>query len=243
MSSRLETVPRDVLQLIAFLSTSSSVFDAPIEIQRLLLTSSFIYRSLHIHAAPHVFAQIFHTKFDTAALFRRYGHFLTHSLLAEELSNRCRLLQRAHRMDFSPINLMPDLWAALWLIVESDRLNEQQLSNSNFPVFILGLARDKLHDSQMADCRTHHPTLQHLILLLLCLTLPIRKWLLMMISYLFTELGVILGMSKEERDELYCLIYPFIFTPSGVRYGSNDHLSLPFSHWIHLLEVPITVLR
>ena len=136
MSSRLETIPRDILQHIAFLSTSSSIFDAPIEIQRLLLTSSYIYQSLHLHAAPHIFAQIFHTKFDTTALFRRYGSSLTQSILAEELSNRCRLLQRARRMDFSSTNLMQDLWAALWLIVESDGLNELQLTNSNFPAFI-----------------------------------------------------------------------------------------------------------
>ena len=170
MSSRLETVPRDVLQLIAFLSTSSSVLDAPIEIQRLLLTSSCIYRSLHLHAAPNVFAQIFHTKFNTAALFRRYSNILTQSLLAEELLNRCRLLQRARRMDFSPTNLMQDLWTALWLIVESDGLNERQLSHSNFPAFILGLARDRLQDSQTADRRPD----QHIIILLLSLALPRR---------------------------------------------------------------------
>jgi len=181
MSSRLETVPRDILQLIAFLSTSSSVFDAPIEIQRLLLTSSYIYQSLHIHAAPHVFAQIFHTKFDTAALFRRYSSSLTHSILATELSNRCRLLQRARRMDFSLVGLMQDLSAALWLIVESDGLNQLQLSNSNFPAFILGLAHDKLHDSQTADCRTEQ-TLRHVILLLLCFALPRRTPLLIVIS-------------------------------------------------------------
>ena len=174
MSSRLETVPRDILQLIALLTTSSSVFDAPIEIQRLLLTSSYIYRSLHLHAAPHVFAQIFHIKFDTTALFRRYGNSLTHSLLAEELSNRCRLLRRARRMDFSATNLVQDLWAALWLIVESDGLNELQLSNSNFPIFILGLARDKLQHSEMVNCRAD----QHIIVLLLCLALPRRTPLL-----------------------------------------------------------------
>ena len=185
MSSRLETVPRDILQLIAFLSTSSSVFDAPIEIQRLLLTSSYIYRSLHIHVAPHVFAQIFHTKFDTAALFRRYGASLTHSLLATELSNRCRLLQRARRMDFSPINLTQDLWAALWLIVESDGLNELQLSKSNFLAFILALTRDKLDDSHMADRRTNQQTMQHIILMVLFLALPRRTPLLISISCQF----------------------------------------------------------
>ena len=170
MSSRLESVPRDILQLIAFLSVSSSVFDPPTEIQRLLLTSSYIYESLHLHAAPHVFAQIFHAKFNTTALFRRYGSSLTQSILAEELSNRCRLLRRARRMDFSPIHLTQDLWTALWLIVESDGLNKQQLFNSNFPAFILRLAYIKLQDSQTAD---HRPD-QHIIILLLSLALPRR---------------------------------------------------------------------
>ena len=178
MSSRLETVPRDILQLIAFLTTSSSVFDPPVEILRLLLTSSYIYQSLHLHAAPHVFAQVFYTKFDTAALSRRYSSLLTQSLLAEELSNRCRLLRRARRMDFSSINLTRDLWAAFWLIVESDGLNEQQLFNSNFPEFILRLAYNKLQDSQTADRRPD----QHIIILLLTLALPRRTPLLIMIS-------------------------------------------------------------
>ena len=177
MSSRLETVPRDVLQLIAFLTTSSSVFHLPTEIHSLLLTSSHIYRSLHLHAAPHVFAQIFHTKFDTAALFRRCSSSLTQSLLSEELSNRCRLLRRARRMDFSPIHLTQDLWAALWLIVESDGLNEQQLFNSNFPAFILRLAYNKLQDSQTADRRPD----QHIIILLLSLALPRRTPLFIVI--------------------------------------------------------------
>ena len=185
MSSRLETIPRDILQHIAFLSTSSSIFDAPIEIQRLLLTSSYIYQSLHLRAAPHIFAQIFHTKFDTTALFRRYGSSLTQSILAEELSNRCRLLQRARRMDFSSTNLMQDLWAALWLIVESDGLNELQLTNSNFPAFILDLARDRLQGLETASCRAD----QHVILLLLSLALPRRTPLLIMIvCQLFIDL-------------------------------------------------------
>lgn len=180
MSSPLEILPRDILQLIAFLTTSSSVFDPPVEIQRLLLTSSCIYESLHLQTAPHVFAQIFHTKFDTAALCRRYSGSLTQSLLAEELSNRCRLLLRARRMDFSPVHLTQDLWAALWLIVESDGLNEQQLFNSNFPAFILRLAYNKLQDSQTANRRPD----QHIIILLMSLALPRRTPLLIVICCL-----------------------------------------------------------
>ena len=176
MSSRLETVPRDVLQLIAFLTTSSSVFEPPVQIQRLLLSSKYIYESLHLHAAPHVFAQIFQSKFDTAALFRRYSSSLTQSLLAEELSNRCRLLRRARRMDFSPVHLTQDLWAGLCLIVDSDGLNERQLlNNSNFSAFILRLAFNILKEDsprpQTADRRRPD---QHIIIWLLSLALPRR---------------------------------------------------------------------
>jgi hypothetical protein len=142
-------------------------------------------------------------------------------------------------MDLSSINLMQDLWAALWLIVESDGLNERQLSNANFPAFILGLARDRLQDSQTADRRPE----QHIIILLLSLALPRRTPLLIVIycQFIYRPPGTILGMSKEERDELYGLIYPFIFMPSRVRYFPSDRMSFNFSHWIPLLEVPITV--
>ena len=203
MSSRLKTVPRDILQHIAFLSTSSSVFDPPIEIRNLLLTSSCIYQSLNLHAAPHVFAQLLHTKFDTDALFRRYSSSITHSLLAEEMSNRCRLLRRARRTDFSSLHLTRDLLTALWLIVESNGLNERQLINSNFPAFILGLAYNKLQESQTDQCLD-----QHIIILLLSLALP-RVYL--------SITGTVLDMSKDERDELYGLIYPFISVSSRVR--------------------------
>ena len=183
MSSRLETVPRDILQLIAFLTTSSSVFEPPVQIQRLLLSSSYIYESLHLHAAPHVFAQIFQSKFDSAALFRRYSTSLTQSLLAEELSNRCRLLRRARRMDFSPVHLTQDLWAALCLIVESDGLNERQLLNSNFPAFILRLAFNHLQEAP-----DRRPVDQHIIVWLLSLALPRRTPLLLFMILFVVDL-------------------------------------------------------
>ena len=49
-------------------------------------------------------------------------------------------------------------------------------------------------------------------------------------------------MSKEERDEFYGLIYPFIFMSSRVSF-SNDRMSINFSHRLCLPELPITVLR
>ncbi|KAF8970674.1 hypothetical protein BDZ97DRAFT_1652248 [Flammula alnicola] len=174
MSSRLETVPRDILQHIAFLCASSSVFDPPVELLRLLQTSSTIYRSLNVHAAPDLYAHVFSTKFDTLAPLRRYGVTLTDSALATELLNRCRLLRRSHRSDFSDPGLMHDLWTALWMLLESDGLNEHQLSAVNFTDFILKVARAVFGDPTI-DHRTDSQILKHIVVWLLCISLPRRK--------------------------------------------------------------------
>ncbi len=40
-------------------------------------------------------------------------------------------------MDFSSAGLLQDLWTALWMLLENEGLNEQQLSAVGFAEFIL----------------------------------------------------------------------------------------------------------
>ncbi|KAF4611473.1 hypothetical protein D9613_003906 [Agrocybe pediades] len=191
-SPSLGSIPCDILQHIAFLCSLTTVFAPPVDVLHLLLTSRTFYRSLNFRDAPYLYADIFCTKFDAQVSVRRYGTRWTDSALAAELMRRCRLLRRAQRLDFSPAGLVQDLWAALWMLLESDRLNRKQLNRARFPEFILGLAHRELSASSVSS------SMKHIIVCLLSLTLRRQT---------------ILGMSKKDRDELYGLVFPFIFSP------------------------------
>ena len=181
MSSRFETLPRDILQTIAFLSASTSVFEPPIEILHLLLTHPLIYQSLCVPSAPDLYAHIFFTKFDTQAPIRRFSGQLPDSAYAAELLARCRLLRRVHRLDFSSAGLKQDLWTALWIFLESDGLNENQLSQVKFPDFILGLARSELAQEPISHGRPDGiSSLKPIIVWLLCLALRRRTYTLIL---------------------------------------------------------------
>ncbi|KAJ3516230.1 hypothetical protein NLJ89_g1253 [Agrocybe chaxingu] len=200
MTSRLEAVPRDVLQNIAAQCATSSVFEPPVGVLRLMLTRSTFYHSLNTAAAPHLYAQIFVAKFDTSAPFRRYRSTMTDSALTAELVSRCRLLRRVRHMDFTSTGLIQDLWTALWMVIESDGLNEMHLSKCHFMEFILGVAHIWLSSTapgadQMSDAKS----LRETIVWLLSETLP---------------RSMILEMSKQDRDDLYSLIFPYIFLPN-----------------------------
>ncbi|KDR78268.1 hypothetical protein GALMADRAFT_209673 [Galerina marginata CBS 339.88] len=198
MTSPLETIPRDVLQHIALLCGSTSVFELPTEISRLLRTSAGIYRSLNVADTPDLYAHMFCARFDARSSIRRYQKRMTDSALAAEVLRRFRVLQRSKHLDFSAEGMEQDLWTALWMLLESDGLNEKQLSMVDFSNFILCLARFKLGDS--VDGNTDRETWAPIILWLLCLVLP---------------RNLILDMSKQDRDEFYTLIFPYIFLTSN----------------------------
>lgn len=177
MSSRFETLPHDILQTIAFFSASTSVFEPPIEILHLLLTHPLIYQSLRVSSAPDLYAHIFFTKFDTRAPIRRFPEQLPDSAFAAELLARCRLLRRVHRVDFSSPGLKQDLWTALWMFLESDGLNESQLSQVKFSDFILALARSELTHEPISHGRPDGiRSLKPIIVWLLCLALRRRTY-------------------------------------------------------------------
>ena len=171
MTSPLETIPSEVLERIAIYATSSSTFDWPVEVCY-LMQSRTLYSALNIWSAPNVYAEIFASKFDISAPNRRYRH--TSTFRAAELVNRYRLLKRCRRRDVSPVNLMQDLLTALWMFLESDGLNEQQLRNVDFPSYILQVARAQLKGmTAPIDVRRdgQASSLGHIIVWLLCFTL------------------------------------------------------------------------
>ena len=184
MSARFETLPRDILQTIAFLSASTSVFEPPIEVRHLLLTHPLIYQSICVASAPDLYAHIFFTKFDTRAPIRRFSGQLPDSAFAAELLARCRLLRRVHRVDFSSAGLKQDLWTALWMFLESDGLNERQLSQVKFSDFILGLARSELAYEPISHLPDGGSSLKSIIVWLLCLALRRRTYTPLHLFYL-----------------------------------------------------------
>ncbi|KAH9477107.1 hypothetical protein JR316_0011023 [Psilocybe cubensis] len=216
MASYLETIPLDILQHIAVLSGSSSALEPPGNLYRLLQTSSTIYQSLNAHLSPHIYSRLFSSKFDTRAHCRRYRGRLPDSAFAAELLCRSKLLRRSHRAELSTDGLIQDLWTALWMFLENDSLNEQQLLAAGFPHFLLSLARMKLSDTD-TDGRTDNYTIKMLIIWLLSLTLSRQ---------------IIMDMSKAHRDELYGLIYPYIFMdkqeiPPKLRTSGDSGHTMP----------------
>lgn len=174
MASRFESIPRDVLQHIAFLLASSSVLEPPHHLINLLLTSSTIYRSLNISNCSHLYANIFRTKFDLVANI--HGG-LTDSALALELLRRCRVLGRAGRRDLSFNNSRQDLSAALRMILESRGLNKAQLSAAGFPEFILSFVRQHLsHDTNFYPSGRLKQDINALAIWLLCFTISHRMF-------------------------------------------------------------------
>lgn len=118
VSAHLQSVPQDVLQYIALLTTSSRVLSPPSDLVPLLLTSRSMYQCLSLQACPHLYASIFRAKFDLAAARRRFHYSeLTDSCLAGELVQRCRVLQRIRRRDITTERSRQDLWTIWYLFI------------------------------------------------------------------------------------------------------------------------------
>lgn len=94
-SLSLNTVPQEVLEHIAFFAATDTFLGPPSALLPLLLTNRRLNASLSISANHHLYASIFHFKFDTAAPFARFGHDrLTSWAFAHELRKRFTALQR-----------------------------------------------------------------------------------------------------------------------------------------------------
>ena len=196
MTSPLETIPSEILERIAIYAASFSIFDWPVEVSY-LMQSRALHRALNIRSAPHVYAEIFASKFDISAPNRRYRH--TSSFRAVELVNRYRLLKRCKRGDVSPIDLMQDLLTALWMFLESDGLNERQLRNVDFPDFLLQVARAHAPIEARRDGQAS--SLGHIIIWLLCFSLRQGEAL---VSVVFDDNNVRLAARRNLEDVPNC---------------------------------------
>jgi hypothetical protein len=91
----LDNVPHEILEHIAFFSGISPILGPPSTIPALLTLNRKIYAVLSPSRNPHVYARIFAAKFDTSALFRRFGTSeISAQTLALLLKDRCTILKR-----------------------------------------------------------------------------------------------------------------------------------------------------
>ncbi|KAF9529155.1 hypothetical protein CPB83DRAFT_853328, partial [Crepidotus variabilis] len=196
MPSLLEALPLDIVLHCAILSGSTSTFEPPTAISRLSQTSSALHNALDTRISPNVYGQVFSSKFDKAALYRRSGFLTTDSALAFDLQSRYQLLRRVKTMGLSPTNLVEDLWTALWMFLESDGLNERQLQRADFASFMLTVAKFHLGSPDSSEeTGVGSFSFHSLVVWLLAFTLSRQ---------------VILMLSAQDRDQLYGLIFPYI---------------------------------
>lgn len=187
--SRLEAIPHDILQHIAFLLAISSIDEGPRQLLHLLLISSGIYRSLSVHNHPHLYANIFRSTFDVDD---RLHPRLTDSTLAMELLQRYRILYRSRRQDRSAP--MPgELWAAFHMVLEDEGRNGRHLAAAGFPKFVLSLV-DGLQLGEPDDNQV-----DALSIWLLCLTLTHGKSSYLCCTFAFL-ITLTLSARKHHQD-------------------------------------------
>lgn len=126
--SLLESVPDNVLQLIAFFHFIST--EGPPPVFQLLSTNRAIYEILSTDACPELYARVYLFKFDLGSPQRLRSSWLTDECLATELVHRFQVLRRFSLRQLSEECIRSDLWTAYMMILESDGLNERQLASA-----------------------------------------------------------------------------------------------------------------
>ncbi|KAF5375391.1 hypothetical protein D9615_007940 [Tricholomella constricta] len=207
MNPCLETIPRDVLQHIAYLLATASPTEPPRHLLPLLLTSSKIHRALNVHDSPHLYANIFRATFDTDhALHSR----LTDSMLADELLVRHRILWRTRRNDLSFEPTLEEVWAAVRMVLEDSGRNDVLLAEAGLSTFIMTYVRHRLARAAADLPSSGYSDTMYMVL-----------WLL---SLILTHQDVV-NTPEATRDELRKLLR---FTSISTLASNPRHL-----HWEH----------
>jgi hypothetical protein len=125
-TSRIESVPSDVLHHIVVLCCTSSILKPPRVLLQILLACRGLYNALCMRTRPELYADLFITRFDVAAPRRRLPALKT-SCFAAELTRRYHALRRVSLRVISNEHVLADLWTLYLMVLESDYLNEKQL--------------------------------------------------------------------------------------------------------------------
>ena len=125
--SPIEQFAPEILECIAFHTAVDRNFvpGPPRHLIPLLCTSRTINDTLSFKNNSHLYADIFHVKFDYTAPIRRLGiGWLTSPCLSSELRKRFAALKRIKCRNHAHVD---DMWTAYLLMIENDGRNEAQL--------------------------------------------------------------------------------------------------------------------
>jgi hypothetical protein len=140
-SPRLNNVPQEILEHIAFFTATANFLGPPAQIIPLLLTNRRIHSYLSVSSNPHLYARIFVHKFDVVPAFHRLDPGDTSStMISSELQRRCGFLRRVRLRLDSRVMQVPSvncddktvqeiLWMSYLMMLENNGKNEQQLRN------------------------------------------------------------------------------------------------------------------
>ncbi|SJX60285.1 uncharacterized protein SRS1_11599 [Sporisorium reilianum f. sp. reilianum] len=189
----------------------SKVVTPPTDLHALQLVCRRLYSLLSLESNPRLYARVFHSKFDTAAIGRRFGKSaLTSHNLAKELRRRCILLRRMRRCvataevhsndggalfeDDESITEM--LWLAYLMMLENDGLNYEQLCWAQLHSFLA-----LHHASEMLDgaVQAGYPSD------------AVHKALALHLIYLLTDPEQLAFEPRGEAVERLFVLRPFVF--------------------------------
>ncbi|ORX33278.1 hypothetical protein BD324DRAFT_585253 [Kockovaella imperatae] len=214
----LDKIPPEVLTLIAYHSCLPTLL-AP---STLLQTSRVIRDTISPSANPRLYARLYRTAFDTAAIERRLGE-VNASQYTVELQRRVSSLYRLSRMvdrgDLTAIR-DEDVWTIYLMLIENDGKNLEQLLDLNgilhLPTFL----------------RLYHE--QHLLAPALQPGYPaenIGRSLIMWIGWLLSQHNSGVPEPSVERDERLFVLRPYVFAPQQYEayFAPWTILNLPLS--------------
>ena len=143
-------LPSTVLENIALETCVVEPLGPPSDLVPLLLTCKHIYVQLAFLYNRHFYARIFRAKFDTRAALRRLGSRASYTAnLANQLRIWCQCLTHIKRGDIMSSQTPKFLWAAFFMMVESDGKNEAQLLEwADLKTFVDRFVRERLWESR-----------------------------------------------------------------------------------------------
>ncbi|PWO01213.1 hypothetical protein FA09DRAFT_342096 [Tilletiopsis washingtonensis] len=176
----------------------------PSAVRALLMTCRRAHALLNTEANPRLYARIFRTKFDVAAIARRFGpQAVSSRSLCLELQRRCKALKRIRgtvdagrlRNDSQAV-LEENLWLAYLMLLENDGLNLQQLKWAHIDGYLqLHHTQEMLQSAIQAGYPPETPD----------------RALALHLSYLLTDPAELATEPRDVSDEKLFVLRPFVF--------------------------------
>ncbi|KAJ1031845.1 hypothetical protein NDA13_002231 [Ustilago tritici] len=190
---------------------SSHVVTPPTDLHALQLVCRRLHSLLSLQSNPRLYARVFRSKFDTAAIGRRFGKTaLASHNLAKELQRRCTLLKRMRSCVLSAAfrpeggnslveveeSVTEMLWLAYLMMLENDGLNYEQLCWAQLHSFLA-----LHHAAYMLDgaVQPGYPSD------------AVHKALALHLVYLLTDPEQLAYEPRSEAVEMLFVLRPFVF--------------------------------